>query len=156
MRKLIIITFILLGFYANGQDPYFPPPQNHFGTTTFGVVSSVAFTDDGEVVYQNFGVSLSAIGPSGVGLYMDAKWGYIDRYNGGIVVRISNMFKIYGAIGMASVPDWCNCWELNCATGLYIITPIRLGFQVGVDYSGFSKYDVEYPLALTCGINFTL
>ena len=146
---------MLLAFYSNAQDPYFREANKKFPTTTFGVVSNI-YQNTTLNIY-NVGVSLTAIGRGGFGVYLDGKWGSITRYNIGLAVRLMDLIKIYGAIGGAKYKSAECKWYANYAGGVLIVLPIRLGFQAGIDYgNGYIHTPYTQDISINVGINYTL
>lgn len=154
MKKILVILTVFIGTCVYSQDPYFVTVENKFPTTTLGMITDLSFDKDVEV--QSIGVSLMSIGFKGVGIYLDAKWGEIDRYNGGIAVRLGNMLKLYTAAGFIYTGCDTDCYNLNLGGGVYAVLPIRLGVQCGVDYCGdFKNSTLPGELVLNVGLNYT-
>lgn len=154
-RYLYIFVLLFIFINVSGQDPYFRNTTSKYPTTTIGIVSNIYQTNTLEV--YNIGVSLTAIGKSGFGFYMEGKWGSITRYNIGLAIRLMDLLKLYAAIGGARYNEPYCKWYANYAGGVVIVLPIRLGFQVGVDYgNGYIYTPYTQDISINVGINYTL
>jgi len=160
-KNLIITIIILLSFnkLISQDNPYFINNNYFYPTVTIGVIGTVYQQDMNDVYnFTNIGLSLLIIGDQRFGIYIDAKWGYTNKYNLGIGFAITNLFRVYLAAGTSSCyKPYFVPYYPNIAGGLMIITPFRIGAQIGFDYGiGLPSNLNGYDISLNIGINYSI